>query len=397
MKTDRLALTTLRLKNFKAIQDSGEVVFTPLTVFIGNNGSGKSSLIEGLETLQQITDDGLDKAMRRWHGFEYVRNITTNSNEHSSFDLEMPSKQNMSFQIAGSAVTGLNESKSHHTFTALTEVEYNTSTKEISFLSESLTENRDGKEPRIVTRTKYNTIKDLIGESRAFGDHISPNESILSAETSIHFWQFNRLNPDLMGEPVQRNRVPGERRLETDGSNIADFILDMSIEHPGILNEIIELMQAVLPYATEVQLVTVSDVGLRVYMQLVENGQKIPGWLFSTGTLRVLALLALLRHPNPPPLIVIEEIENGLDPRTIHMLVEELRYATENGLTQIIITTHSPYLLDLLLLDHIILVERENGHPVFRRPSNNAELQSWSAKFAPGKLYTMGKLTGSIQ
>lgn len=397
MKTDRLALTTFRLKNFKAIQDSEEVVFTPLTVFIGNNGSGKSSLIEGLETLQQITDDGLDKAMRRWHGFEYVRNTTTNSNEHSLFDLEMPSKQNMSFQITGSAKTGLPTTKSYHSFTGLIEVEYIPNTQEISFLSEYLTQNRNGEEARKVTRSQSNAITDLSGESRAFRDHISPNESILSAETSIHFWQFIRLNPDLMGEPVQRNRVPGERRLETDGSNIADFILDMSIEHPGILNEIVELMQAVLPYATDIQLVTLSDVGLRVYMQLIENGQKIPGWLFSTGTLRVLALLALLRHPTPPPLIVIEEIENGLDPRTIHMLVEEMRYATENGLTQIVITTHSPYLLDLLLLDHIILVERENGHPVFRRPSDNAELQSWVTKFAPGQLYTMGKLTGSVQ
>ena len=50
----------------------------------------------------------------------------------------------------------------------------------------------------------------------------------------------------------------------------------------------------------------------------------VPGWLLSTGTLRILALLACLRHPDPPPLLVVEEIENGLDPRTIHLLVEEI-------------------------------------------------------------------------
>ena len=63
----------------------------------------------------------------------------------------------------------------------------------------------------------------------------------------------------------------------------------------------------------------------------------MPGWLLSTGTLRVLALLALLRHPHPPSLIMIEEIENGLDPRSVHLIVDEIRNAVEMGLTQVIV------------------------------------------------------------
>jgi len=53
-------LNSVRVRNFKAIRNSGSVRLTPLTVFIGNNGSGKSSLIEALETLQVfITRDTL--------------------------------------------------------------------------------------------------------------------------------------------------------------------------------------------------------------------------------------------------------------------------------------------------------------------------------------------------
>ena len=61
-----------------------------------------------------------------------------------------------------------------------------------------------------------------------------------------------------------------------------------------------------------------------MHLEMTEADFKVMGWLLSTGTLRVLALLALFRHPEPPPLIVIEEIENGLDPRTIHLIVEEI-------------------------------------------------------------------------
>jgi len=129
---------------------------------------------------------------------------------------------------------------------------------------------------------------------------------------------------------------------------------------------------------------------------LTEADFKVPGWMLSTGTLRLLALLALLRHPKPPPLILLEELENGLDPRSMHLLVEEIRNAVLDGVTQVILTTHSPYLLDLLTLDHLVLVERDgSGAPRFRRPANDASLANWAGQFAPGKLYTMGSLSGS--
>ena len=101
--------------------------------------------------------------------------------------------------------------------------------------------------------------------------------------------------------------------------------------------------------------------------------------MLSTGTLRVLALLAMLRHPEPPPLVVVEEIENGLDPRSIHLLVEEIRTAVLTGVTQVVLTTHSPYLLDLLKLDQLVLVARdESGEPRFHRPADDAKLAEWS-------------------
>ena len=55
--------------NFKAIRSSGKIKFDWLTCFIGNNGVGKSSLIEALETFRDVVGKDLDKAMRRWRGF----------------------------------------------------------------------------------------------------------------------------------------------------------------------------------------------------------------------------------------------------------------------------------------------------------------------------------------
>lgn len=61
--TTPLAVSRFRVQNFKAIRDSGLVRFTPLTAFIGNNGAGKSSLVEALEILKTIMGQGLNEAM----------------------------------------------------------------------------------------------------------------------------------------------------------------------------------------------------------------------------------------------------------------------------------------------------------------------------------------------
>jgi len=66
------------------------------------------------------------------------------------------------------------------------------------------------------------------------------------------------------------------------------------------------------------------------------------------------------------------------------------------GVTQVILTTHSPYLLDLLTLEHLVLVERDrDGAPRFRRPADDDVLATWANNFSPGKLYTMGNLSRS--
>jgi len=67
-------LRSFRAENFKAIRDSGKVELGWITVFIGDNGVGKSRLVEAMETFRDIVLDGVDSAFHRWRGFEHVWN-----------------------------------------------------------------------------------------------------------------------------------------------------------------------------------------------------------------------------------------------------------------------------------------------------------------------------------
>ncbi len=370
-------LQSVRIRNFKAIVDSKVVKLGALTAFIGNNGAGKSSLIEALETYQAIVRDGLDFAMQRWLGIEHARHKGQEAKERRG-ELVNP----ISFQLAiGTSprkvrrieLEANNDPAANRMFIA---------NERISFPDGTWLEH------------DYEGAKQSYGPGRSILS--APKKDILEEARHILDWQFLALSPERMGLPVPQQRTGGGVRLARDGSNIADFLLDLRRQDQNAFDGIVETMAYVLPYAKDIQpSLTSSEIERKSWLQLTEADFKVPGWMLSTGTLRLLALLALLRHPSPPPLIVVEEIENGLDPRSIHLIVEEIRNAVLDGTTQVILTTHSPYLLDLLTLEHLVLVERNaKGQPVFLRPADNENLQRWAIDFAPGKLYTMGNLAG---
>jgi predicted ATPase len=393
----KLAVSQFRLKNFKAIRDSGIVKFTPFTVFIGNNGVGKSSLIEGLEALQAVAQDDIVKAFEPWHGIGSILNQsrtptiiqTDNGKEHLSNVIE--------FQLRGTGIVRNNKGINTRPFTTESSIALSPSQDQAFFLRERL--------------VYYNGGRKISGVTRLWPEHINYDEisakwnspqqvnvirgrSILFSEEALRQWQFVRLAPDKMSEPVQLIKLGGYLPLSSDGSNIAAYLDEIGVIDPTVIDGIVETVKALLPYVVDIKAVHTSDIGRYVYLQLTEKKIEIPGWLMSSGTLRLVALLALFRHPTPPPLIVIEEIENGLDTRTIALLVEEIRTLVTSGRSQVIVTTHSPYLLDLVPLSSIVYVERVNDEPKFFRPADDGRTQRWNESFTPGKLYTMGTLRG---
>ena len=372
-----MKLQSVRIRNFKAIVDSKTVKLGPLTVFIGNNGAGKSSLIEAIETYQSIVRDGLDIAMQRWLGIEHARHKGQEVRQRLG-----ESVNPIQFQLS----IGDSPRKSRRIELAVNNDPAGNrmmiSAERISRSGGTWTERE-----QIVAAQSYSAGRSML---------TVPIAEFAPLSGDVLEWQFLTMSPERMGLPVPQQRTEGGVRLAHDGSNVADFLLDLRRQDSRAFDGIVETMSYVLPYAKDIQpSLTSSEIERKAWLQLAESNFKVPGWLLSTGTLRLLALLALLRHPKPPPLIVVEEIENGLDPRSVHLIVEEIRSAVLSGVTQVILTTHSTYLLDLLTLEHLVVVERDKrGHPHFSRPANQENLKRWATEFAPGKLYTMGNLTG---
>lgn len=398
-KKPKLAVSSLRVRNFKAIVDSKTVRLTPLTVFIGNNGSGKSSLMESLELVQRLAREDVDVALDPFLGLEHVRHkaAVAAAAKRGRTKERDPATGHLQFVLTGwcerRPLMFNNKQKFREAYHASLSIGNERGGERVQVAEESV---RFGYERDVksVRQPRAKALQQTIGRS-------------------VETWQFLDMNPREMGRLRDRRRTSVRIVLERDGSNLAEYLLDMrdgtgrgsssqrAEEGLAAFNGFVEAMRQVLPYASDLRPVERDFLERKVFLELMEPygkdglAMEIPGWLLSTGTLRIAALLAVLRHPEPPPLVCIEEIENGLDPRTIQLLVSEIQYAVERRGIQVMLTTHSPYFLDLVPLDTIVFVERGEKGPSFTRPGDSAELRGWAEKFSPGKLYSMNVLTGT--
>jgi predicted ATPase len=135
----------------------------------------------------------------------------------------------------------------------------------------------------------------------------------------------------------------------------------------------------------------------RVGLELVESPftkQPLPATRLSDGTLRFLALAAILLQPDPPPLICVEEPELGMHPDMIRMVAQMIVEASAK--TQLIVSTHSEHLLSALQEDFDVLFAFDastSGSVV--RSFSREEYQSWKEEHTLGELWTSGELGGN--
>lgn len=380
----------ISIKNFKAIQ-SATIKLSDLSVFVGNNGSGKSSVIEALQTLQNVLLHGLSTGFNeRWFGLEHIRNTSTAEKGSgkklfiNDIEIEIQGKIEQD-KYKYKVCFNTNRSGDLYLITHESLVHGKTEVFKSEVVDEKgATEFFINNEPLPTGRIANNLVlsdKNLISQlpfAIKFGNYISS-------------WQFLSLEPERMYFPIRRDYSATSVRMKSTGENLADFFSRMQ-DNPTISDIILDKMRYVLPDLDNVGREEIS-IQKQIYLFLQEhnNKRRLPSWLFSSGTLRILAILAILNSETPPPVVFIEEIENGLDPRTLNLLVEEMRSLLPEH--QFVATTHSPYFLDLVALKHIIVAERTDGKTDYYRPDDDERLNAWKTKFSAGNLYTMNKLS----
>lgn len=374
-------ISKVRVKNFKAIQDSGEIDLINLNAFIGNNGSGKSSLIEALSLIRSIFLIGLSGSFEQFGGLEKVRHYdaklktqkritTVSENSDYIYDYEP-----ISIEIWGQI------NKSRYIY----KIEINTSSSTDYYFVQDESLTFEGKKLFQLSLLKANGEGTIdFGNGGIITNCDASHFEFVDTQAKEYFfkryvrnWNFLSIDPYSVMKPKTIDRSTFKPRMDSFGSKLGEVFLYLKNKDKEKYDLILEKMKIVLPYLSDIKPKVGEDFERRVSFTLTEkearNEHEIPSLLFSSGTLRILSILTTFINIDSPAVIFIDEMENGLDPQTLALLLNEIKELnTKDG--QVIITTHSLHLLNQLEKHSIILAEKDEKGQVTYKKANQSEM-----------------------
>ena len=151
---------------------------------------------------------------------------------------------------------------------------------------------------------------------------LAENPRVVALRNFIMGWHVSYLSSeDARGQP----EAGPQERLSKTGDNLANVIQHLSEEHPEHLELIFKSLRERVPKIQSVTADPMPDGRLLLQIKDAPFARPVMARFASEGTLKMLAYLALLHDPVPPPFIGIEEPENFLHPRLLYGLAEECR------------------------------------------------------------------------
>ena len=293
-------LTHFRVQRYKSLFDVA-VDFEPLTVFIGPNGSGKSNICEALLVLSRL--------LKRIGHLGSEKNYEIELNKWHDVLLSLPNKPQIADKFwRGQINLGM-------------EFEYK----------------RDNSASSVQVSSKGVTVEML----QPFA------ESLRSVKV------YNFVSTD-MAQATSNG-------MESSGRGIANSLAQILFDDRDLFIEMEERFTALVPNISRISLT--QDANHVNQLRLVDrySTHKIPASDISDGTLRLFAFLVALYDVESPDIICFEEPENGVHPWLLNQVMELLNLVTKNGVRgkpiQVLITTHSPVLLNYVKPEQVRAVE----------------------------------------
>ncbi len=377
--SDPIFLTRVRLRNYKSIGYC-DVRLQPLTYLVGANGSGKSNFLDALHLVRDALLSSLENALNERGGLSDVRRRSgghpTNFGIRLEFLLKNGQKGYYAFNIGALSGRGY-------------EVQ-----------AEECVIGGIGKGPFF--KIEHGILKQ---SSEATFPAVTADRLALVAASGIEAFRpvfdlltamgFYNINPKLMRE---LQKPQDGRLLKSVGENIASVIGHLKRVAPEQMEIIQEYLHTVAPMVHGVERKSIGPMETLEFRQDMA-GSKDP-WRFmaqnmSDGTLRALGILTSLFQGNQdyaPSLVGIEEPETALHPAASAALREALARASQH--TQVIVTSHSPDLLDdrNLSADSFLAVVSEKGETRIAPLDEASKLAMRKHLFSAGELLRLNQL-----
>jgi predicted ATPase len=357
----------LVLKRFRSIP-AASIDFDNPTILVGRNGSGKSNLVSAFSFLAESMGSPLQAVFDRAGGISAVRNRSSGQS--------YPPNLGMRLDLAH--VNG-DERFGFYAFEvkALKNYGFSVVREQCSIgngSSRAWFDRTDGQ-----FRSNVEGLKPALDPAALGLPVIGGEESFSAVLRTLAGMRVYSIEP---GKLRDMQEPDSGVALKSDGANVTSVLKEIERQVPQDFARISEILATIVPNTKGVQ---VQKHGKNLALQFTQEwGDKKPkrlnfeGFCMSDGTLRAIGILAAVFQRPRPSLIAIEEPEATIHPGALESVLDLLRYASRH--MQVLVTTHSPDLLDAkwIMDRHLRLVEWSEGatHVAAVSEANRQALQS---------------------
>jgi len=180
--------------------------------------------------------------------------------------------------------------------------------------------------------------------------------------------------------------------LSAEGGNAPALLDHLLRRDRDRFDEFVKAMGTLVDGLQKIEIATPSKDTRRIDL-VIEGGFRVPADHSSVGLRLILFFVALAYHPSPPRTILIEEPENGVHPKRLADIMRLLREITQGKhgghAAQVILTTHSPHLLDHvdLAVDQVLVFSHNKDGSRSAEPADADRLKTFLDEFMLGEVW----------
>lgn len=378
-------ITKIEVRGFASLKQVS-LDLPPLLALVGKNDTGKTNLLKAIRLLGALPRQELATALEAFGG---IRGASWMGDSQTGVSIDVYGQLDHSDRTFGYSVHIVEHNGAPAVQTESLRIDDHVPAERV--------------EEKIKLQQKPATLE--TGKSILYSVHTSSSAGatgrlvdwcrsapVVEVARSLAALKIYNLSPASLRKPSPVTDTP---QLAADGEGLAT-LLEMYAGHPDYqesFEQVVQDLRTIVPHFRRVGVRSVKN-GDKVLKELqfrVEFENKpfsFTASQASDGLLLLLATLMLTRAPDAAPIILLEEPENGVHTSALAQLIEFLRQANPQG-PGLLMTTHSPYLLDHLKPEEVCIVTRsDDGSTRLSMMADFPDLPKWRKGFSTGEIWT---------
>ena len=380
-----MRVQTLKIKNYKVFKNIELYDIPNMAVFLGMNGTGKTTLFDVFGFLYDCLSKNVKAALAARGGYSEVISREQCGNIEFYLQFRQSEKEPL---VTYELIIGLDANNQPVINREIIRFRRGQSGAPYKILDFS-----NGK--GMALTGAFKTREDIINAERRMQQLESPDilaikglgqfkefDIVAALRKLVEDWYVSDFHID---DARQRNEASYSESLSKRGDNLANVAKYIYDNHRDIFDDILNKMKERVPGVTNVD-ASISDGYITLRFSDGQFKNPFSSRFVSDGTIKMFAYLIMLNDPNPHTLLCVEEPENQLYPRLLALLAEEFRAYSEKG-GQVFISTHSPDFLNAVELSELFYLIKKDGYTEIYKVSDSSLISS---------LYKEGDLLGYL-